>query len=267
IIWAADHGAKVINLSLGGPSPSPGTETAIRYANGKGAVVVVAAGNEAEVGNAASYPAAYPEAVAVGAVQQDLSRAPYSDYGSYVDVAAPGSDILSTWHTNDDSYEYASGTSMAAPYASAAAALEFGANEHLSVTAATTCLEGTAHDLGTPGVDPSFGHGLFDPQLAVGCALASGGGAGAHGYWTVDSTGHVSAYGTARADGDPQGRALGTVVASAAMPNGAGYWVTTNTGAVYAYGAAHFEGSLTGRALSQSIVGMSATPSGHGYYL
>jgi subtilisin family serine protease len=116
IIWAADQGAKVINLSLGTGSPFEPFRTAIQYARSKGAVVVVAAGNSALTGNQPVYPAAYPEAIAVGAVDRQLRRAPYSNYGSYVDLAAPGDAIVSTYGSGSKAYAWASGTSMATPY-------------------------------------------------------------------------------------------------------------------------------------------------------
>ncbi len=99
IIWAADHGARVINLSLGG-GPSPGLQIAMQYALRKGAVVLAAAGNNGATGNAPVYPGAYPEAIAVGAFDQSLGRASFSNTGSYVDVSAPGDTILSTWPTS-----------------------------------------------------------------------------------------------------------------------------------------------------------------------
>src|SRR4051794_2783856 len=96
IIWAADHGARVINVSLGGGA-SPGMQAAMQYANAKRAVVLAAAGNGYQQGNSPTYPAAYPEAIAVAAVNDSLAHASFSNTGSYVDVAAPGEMILSTY--------------------------------------------------------------------------------------------------------------------------------------------------------------------------
>ena len=94
IIWAADHGARVINLSLGG-GQSPGIQQAIQYANSKGAVVLAAGGNNGEAGNAPMYPAAYPEAIAVAAVDTNLSHPSFGNTGNYLDVSAPGVGIVS----------------------------------------------------------------------------------------------------------------------------------------------------------------------------
>jgi subtilisin family serine protease len=95
IIWAVDHGARVINLSLGG-GPSPGMQVAIQYALAHQVVTFAAAGNSYQSGNAPTYPAAYPEAVAVGAINGYLQHASFSNTGSYVDLVAPGDLIWST---------------------------------------------------------------------------------------------------------------------------------------------------------------------------
>jgi thermitase len=119
IVWAADHGARVISLSLGGPFGSSAEQDAIDYAWGKGAVVVAAAGND----NTQSpfYPAWYEHCIAVGASDENDARAGFSDYGTWVDVAAPGTSILST--VPGGSYEYKQGTSMAAPHVAGLAGL------------------------------------------------------------------------------------------------------------------------------------------------
>ena len=119
IAWAADQGAKIINLSLGSLYPSQTLEAAVTYATNKGALVVAAAGNHGAA--TPMYPAAYPQALSVCATDHGDRRASFSGYGPSVDVCAPGADIVSTvrgggWQTWD-------GTSMAAPAASAVAAL------------------------------------------------------------------------------------------------------------------------------------------------
>jgi serine protease len=92
--YAADSGAKVINMSLGGAGPAPIVRDALRYAVDKGAFVAIAAGNDGDVGNPVTYPAAYAEEIAgvmtVGAVNRGLQRAAYSGFHSYVEVCAPG---------------------------------------------------------------------------------------------------------------------------------------------------------------------------------
>jgi thermitase len=127
IRWAADNGAKVINLSLGGSAKSKTLENAVNYAWRKGVVLVGAAGNS---GNSSpTYPAYYANMIAVAATDKNDQKASWSSYGKWVDVAAPGVDIYSTFPNHsykiDKSlgYDYASGTSMATPHVAGLAAL------------------------------------------------------------------------------------------------------------------------------------------------
>lgn len=119
IIYAADQGVQVINLSLGAPYRAYTLQRAVEYAWNRGAVVVAAAGNDNS--NTLNYPAAYPHVIAVASVDANDRKSTFSNYGDWVDVAAPGSEILSTYPNNN--YAYLSGTSMAAPHAAGLAAL------------------------------------------------------------------------------------------------------------------------------------------------
>lgn len=120
IVWLADEGAAVINLSLGGPDDSRTLAEAVEYAQGKGALVVAAAGNEGHQQNRVSYPAALPGVIGVAATNTSDKRAFFSNYGSYVDITAPGEGIISTV---PDGYAYLSGTSMASPLVAGATAV------------------------------------------------------------------------------------------------------------------------------------------------
>jgi thermitase len=121
VIWAVEHGANVINVSLVSMEPSPSLEEAINYAWNKGVVVVAAAGNL--VGNKIVYPAYYSNCIAVAATDSNDCVASWSSQGDWVDVAAPGVDIYSTLPGNK--YGYKSGTSMAAAHVSGLAGLLF----------------------------------------------------------------------------------------------------------------------------------------------
>ena len=121
IMMAVRHGASVINISLEFEEPLLELEDAVNYAWSQGAIVVVAAGNSGS--SLPTYPAGYENAVAVAALRQDDTLAPLSNYGDWVDMAAPGLDIYSTLPGN--SYGYKSGTSFAAAYVSGLAALLF----------------------------------------------------------------------------------------------------------------------------------------------
>ncbi|MFQ5409969.1 MAG: S8 family serine peptidase, partial [Anaerolineales bacterium] len=164
IIWAADNGANVINLSLGGSSPSGVLENAVNYATNRGVLVVASAGNS---GNSTpNYPAAYANAFAVAATDSSNNRASFSTFGGFVDIAAPGVSIYSTYF--DDTYASLSGTSMSAPHVSGAAALLYSYSQYLDTAAEIrTALESTALDLGSAGWDQYYGHGLIQLHAAL----------------------------------------------------------------------------------------------------
>ena len=168
IVWAADHGADVINMSLGSTSKVTAVSNAVAYARSKGVVVVAAAGNEREKGSPTSYPAADEGVIGVAATDSADKVAYYSNAGGYVDVAAPGSGILSTYPAAlGMSYASMSGTSMASPHVAAVAALLKAAKPALSPDQVQAALQGTAVDLGPTGRDNDFGHGRIDPVAAL----------------------------------------------------------------------------------------------------
>lgn len=168
IIHAANRGAKVINLSLGGTRDAA-VDKAVQYANAKGAVVVAAAGNERAQGNPVTYPAAYANVIGVAATTSARRAAPYSSTGSYVDIAAPGDRIVSTYPRARvrSGYVRMSGTSMAAPAVSAAVAGLKAARPTLTTSQVQALLSRTAADLGTRGRDNTYGAGLLDPNKAL----------------------------------------------------------------------------------------------------
>lgn len=267
IIWATDRGAKVVNLSLGGGVPSEATRTAIQYANDNGVVVVAAAGNAGQSGNAPLYPAAFEEPIAVGAVSSNKQRAPFSNWGNYVDVVAPGDGIVSLWSTSDNTYAWASGTSMATPHVAAAAAMVFATNPSFTPEQVRRRIERTADDLGPAGRDQEYGVGLVDPANAARVALPSGGKEG-KGYWVVTSDGRVGAFGMAKHRGDLGGFPVGSPVAAAARtPSGKGYWLVTKHGMVFAFGDARNHGGLYPWPLAKPVVAMASSRSGRGYLL
>ncbi|TQS39544.1 S8 family peptidase [Cryptosporangium phraense] len=164
IIQAVDRGAKVINLSVGG-TEAGATSSAVQYALSKNVTVVAAAGNERQDGNATSYPAADAGVIGVAATDSTNKDADFSNTGSYVDVAAPGVSILSTYMGSQ--YATMSGTSMATPYVAATAALLKSVSPGLTPAQVTTALESTATDLGAAGRDDVFGYGLINPYAAL----------------------------------------------------------------------------------------------------
>jgi thermitase len=164
ITYAADHGAKVLNLSLGGPEKSELLRAAIDYASAKGAIVTCAAGNEAS--DELGYPARYDSCVSVGATDISDSHAEFSNVGAGLDISAPGVGILSS--TMGGAFDSWDGTSMASPQVAGAAALL--ASQGLGRRAVVGALTSTAHDLGAAGTDTTYGAGRLDVAAAVAAA-------------------------------------------------------------------------------------------------
>lgn len=163
IIWATDHGAKVINMSLGNYAQADFLHDAVKYAYDRDVVLVAASGNDNT--SSPGYPAAYPEVIAVAATDSDFQRASFSNFGNYIDVAAPGVNIASTYKNNQ--YASLSGTSMASPHVAALAALIRSANPALTNKQVMDILRNTASDLGSAGQDPYYGFGEIDVTRAL----------------------------------------------------------------------------------------------------
>jgi len=191
ICFATDNGAKVLNLSLGGAGSSTTLANAVAYAYQHGATVICAAGNEGDGLNRPSYPAAYNAyCIAVAATRYDETRAYYSNYGSYVDIAAPGGDVTvdqngdgygdgilqntfnpNTKNTGDFGYWFFQGTSMATPHVSGVAALLI-ADGATGPDQVREALESTAEDKGELGRDGYYGWGLVDAYAALNYVFA-----------------------------------------------------------------------------------------------
>jgi len=181
IRWAADNGAFAINLSLGSSSGSSTLSSAVNYAWGKGCVLAAATGNSGAA--RISYPARYTNCIAVGATRFDGSRSYYSQYGTGIDIVAPGGDV--TVDQNGDgygdgilqqtfqgsptsfAYYFFQGTSMATPHVAAAAALVKAYRPAYTNTQVRNALQNSAYDLGAAGYDTQFGYGLLDAYEAL----------------------------------------------------------------------------------------------------
>ncbi|MDH6448675.1 MULTISPECIES: type VII secretion-associated serine protease mycosin [unclassified Streptomyces] len=172
IRWAADHGADVINLSLGDDSasahPEAGEDDAVQYALKKGAVVVASAGNGGEKGDHISYPAAYPGVIAATAVDKFGTRASFSTRRWYATVAAPGDDVVIA--DPDHKYYEGWGTSAASAFVSGAVALVKAAHPGLTPAQVKRLLEDTARNAPAGGRDDSRGFGFVDPAAALKAA-------------------------------------------------------------------------------------------------
>jgi subtilisin family serine protease len=190
IVYAVDHGAKIVNLSLGGPTTSAIERRAVDYAVAKGVLLVAAVGNGHTRGNDVEYPAALLQPVgsngvggrglAVAASTREGTRAWFSSTGSHVSLAAPGASVFSAVSsTSPEShyprtalpgsvgglYGYGSGTSFAAPQVAGAAALVWAANPSLRAAEVASVLEQTASGQGSWNAE--LGYGVLDVAAAV----------------------------------------------------------------------------------------------------
>jgi subtilisin family serine protease len=166
ITYAADHGARIINVSLGGSSASSTLQSAVDYAWNKGAVVFAAASNNSS--SSPYYPAACRNVVAVSATTQSDTFASFSNYGSWITISAPGDNILTT--TKGGGYGSWYGTSLATPVAAGVGALVFSRNPALSSSQLFNILKQNSDDLGSGGFDPYFGWGRVNAYRAVAAA-------------------------------------------------------------------------------------------------
>ncbi|HVE83376.1 MAG TPA: S8 family serine peptidase [Myxococcales bacterium] len=176
IRWAADHGANVINMSLGGGGYSQVMADAVAYARKKGVTVICAAGNSGQ--GRVEYPAAYPGAVAVAAVGPDGTRAPYSSYGKELDIAAPGGNksrgeqfgilqnTIDPQNVSRSVYAYYQGTSMATPHVAGVAALLIGAGAKTPDQVEKALFAG-AEQVGGKAWTDQYGHGILNAEKSL----------------------------------------------------------------------------------------------------
>jgi len=174
IINATDCGADIISMSLGGYGESELLHDAVKYAYDHGVLLVAAAGNDNT--NTKFYPAAYDEVIAVAATDQSDGKAYFSNWGNWIELAAPGVDIYSTMPTyhvtmNDYgysmNYSYMSGTSMACPHVAGVAALVWSRHPNKTRDWVRQWLRYTADDLGDPSFDVYYGYGRINARKAV----------------------------------------------------------------------------------------------------
>jgi thermitase len=164
IIYAANNGADIINLSLGGSASSSVLEEAVEYAHDLGCVIVAATGNN---NSSVSYPARHPRVIAVAATDSNDQRASFSNYGPEVDVTAPGVSIRSTYWWAGSTYERVSGTSQASPHVAGLAALIWSLSPGLDNTQVESIIKQTADDLGVAGRDNYCGFGRINARRAL----------------------------------------------------------------------------------------------------
>ncbi len=171
VIYAADNGADVINMSLGLYEKPEVLEKAVKYALSKNVVIVATMGNNNI--ERKRYPAAFDGVIAVGSTDSADKKSNFSNFGDWISVSAPGSDILSTFPTypvqinGTKTYASLSGTSMAAPLVAGLAGLIRSQHAGMAPAQVKALIEKTAVDLGDKGFDKNFGHGRIDAFKAV----------------------------------------------------------------------------------------------------
>ena len=253
IIWASggtvsgvpanSQPAQVLNMSLGGQYPcsaSPTTQSAIDSARSRGATVVVAAGNSNM--DAANFsPASCNGVISVASIGDGGSRAPYSNYGASVDVAAPGGDmsrgstvgILSTYNSGattpgSDSYAYLQGTSMASPHVAGVAALLYAAKPSITPTEVEAVLKANVRAF--PGTCSNCGTGLVDATLAL-TAITPGPGSlrfSASAY-AMPENGGVGTISVQRVSGDAGAISVTYATSNGTAAAGSDYTASTGT--------------------------------------
>jgi Subtilase family len=302
---AADQGAGIINISIA-PTILPGEcasasaenqvlAEAITYAQTRGVIVVAAAGNSAC--DQPVPPASLPGVIAVGSAEADDSVSSFSNRGTWVDLIAPGRNVLSI--VKSGAPRTFTGTSFASPLVAATAALIVADHPNISADGVVRRLrEGSDQVAGTGSLmawgrldagaslaAPTAGywmttdrgrvvpfadagvHGSIGTTPAAPIAAMAPSATG-RGYWTAGADGTVTGFGDAAVAGGLNGIPLNRpIVGMAATATGRGYWLVASDGGIFAFGDAVFHGSTGDLTLNSPIVGMAATPTGLGYWL
>jgi hypothetical protein len=167
ILEAVKRGAKVINMSLGSPMPSPILEDAVKEALSKNVIIVASAGNSGD--DTRMYPASIEGVISVGSINNEKKLSYFSTYGPSVDLVAPGEDVYSTLYDYEkkSTYYNMSGTSMSAPVVTGVVSLLLSKYPDLTPQEVEFILEHTAEDLGEKGFDVKYGYGLVNPIAAL----------------------------------------------------------------------------------------------------
>lgn len=167
IVYAVAAGADIINMSWGGTASSTTAQNIITWASSQGIVLVAAAGNNNS--STVFYPAGYTEVIAVAATNSNDTKASFSNYGTWVDVSAPGNNIYATYYGN--TYANNSGTSMASPVVAGLCGLMLSLNPYLTPTDIRNCLTSTAVNINAlnPSYSGQLGSGRIDANAAMSC--------------------------------------------------------------------------------------------------
>jgi hypothetical protein len=268
IMWAVDHGANVISISLSGPVDDDVLQRGVDYATTRDVVVVAAAGNNGS--DVPEFPAASRGVVAVGATDAYGHRTRFSNYGPWVDVNAPGVGIVTT-RANSAGFTTQSGTSAATALIAGVAVLLQAANPAANQADIADRLRRSALGRGPVGAEGIDASGVVDAAeaLRLPARRARSGPAGS-GYLTIGDRGKVDAFGDLPYWGDAWGD-LGRsrAVHVETLPSGAGYWILDENGRVRSFGGARHYGEIAGsqRAPGEKAVTLSSLPGENGYWI
>ena len=255
---AAANGADIITLSFvqQGSQISPTLQEAISEAQASGALVIAAAGNDGY--ERQRFPAAAEGVLSVGAIGQSLDIASFSTRGNWIDLMAPGENLLSLGSGQSNGVRLGQGSSFAAPFVAAGASLVKARFPYFDANQISNRLVRTAKTHASPVTGAQYR--ILDIEQAVKQPYRS--------HWQVTETGQVVALGESEHFGDLTGSPLTRdVTAIAADFTGLGYWLAQTNGAVTAFGDAQDFGDLSTMTLNKPIVDMASTPSGNGYWL
>jgi|GEM_PF-4889654 len=173
VIYATDNGANLLNYSGGGWEGTPGLAQAVQYAWDHGVTIVAAAGNNDS--NTPFYPAAYPSVLAISGTDRNDERYTRSNFGDWIDVAAPGVSVYSCLWPGVSVYGNKTGTSMSSPHTAGLVAMMYSVNPRLAPDDVRLRLRDNAVDLGDPGFDPYFGWGRIDAAATMTDVWQNGG--------------------------------------------------------------------------------------------
>ena len=268
IVWAVDHGADVISISFSAAIDDHVLQGGVDYATQHDVLVVAAAGNSGS--DVPEFPAACRGVVAVGATDTAGRRTPFSNYGGWVDVNAPGVNLLTT-ATNTAGFTNVSGTSAATALVAGIAVLLRSAHPEASQAEIADRLRRSAYGRGPVGAEGVDAAGVVDAGAALRLPdRPRRSGPATAGYVMAGADGKVDAFGDMVHWGDAWGD-LGRVRATdlEADPAGFGYWILTQDGRVAAFGGARNYGGIAAsqRAPGEKAVAMSAVPDGTGYWI
>jgi hypothetical protein len=268
IIWAVDHGADVISISLSARIQGDVLQRAIDHAALHDVLVVVAAGNSGT--GVPEFPGACRGVVTVGATDAAGRRARFSTFGRWVDVSAPGVDIVTT-KPNPAGFTSVSGTSAAAALVSGVAVLLRAGHPQAGAAELADRLRRSAFGRGPVGADGVDASGIVDAAAALSPRpRRSPSGPGNSGYVMIGEHGKVDTFGGGSPLGDVWGD-LGPNRATALelLPSGRGYWILDESGRVFSFGTAGHRGGMpaSARAANERAVALEATGDGNGYWV